>query len=154
MLRALLPLPPPDFRLVAHGIRAGSATVLNALRVPRAVIQAWGWWSRPAGDATDGHYAATCVNAMIAASRRMHMVVISPESPGFTEVVSTGGPLPATWGTPTDATAVPPAPSSVPVSAVDDDASSSDEVGENCGVRPVGPRDRRRVRPQVRPARA
>ena len=139
MLRALLPPPPPDFRLVAHGIRAGSATVLSAMGVPRPVIQAWGWWARAWADATDAHYAATCVGIMLAASRLMHRVVIRPVSPGFTELVSLGGPMPV-WGAPSDADVMLPDASQPSPCAEHDQESSTDD--ESLAVRVVAPRQR------------
>ena len=88
MLRTLIPTPPPGFVMRAHGIRAGTATALRALQVPTDVIRAWGWWARERG--ADGHYAALMTNVMRTASRRLHLVVLRRESPGFVELVSAG----------------------------------------------------------------
>lgn len=151
MLRVFFPEIPPDFRLVAHGIRAGTATVLAAMGVPREVVQAWGWWAKEKGDPTDSHYAATCVNAMLAASRIMHRVVVRPVSPGFSELVSTGGPLPSSWTAPSDAALIPPPPAAPVVAPPDAESSSSED---ECAPRAVAPRGRAGQQARFRPGQA
>lgn len=79
----LVPRPPPGYRLAIHGIRAGTATVLAAIRAPVDVMRAWGWWSDPAG--TEVHYAAFVTAAMRAASAILHLVQVRRLRPGFVE---------------------------------------------------------------------
>ena len=126
LLRAYLPAPPAGFVLRAHGIRAGTATVLAAMGVPADVVRAWGWWSRAAG--MDGYYASVNTAVMRAAARRLHDIELDPESPGFATATLHGPPLPK-WG------AIPLAHARRPQAAIvapvgGDESSSEDSEGE------------------------
>jgi hypothetical protein len=91
-LRWLCPSPPPGYRLAIHGLRAGTATTLAAMRVPLDVLRAWGWWASPHG--TDTHYAAFVTSTMRLASALLHLVLVSRLRPGFVEFLGLDGGIP------------------------------------------------------------
>jgi hypothetical protein len=92
LLHLIFPHVDSFFTLRVHGMRNGSDTVLQALRVPRDIIEAAGWWARDRRPS--GYYASICINILFAATAMMHLVVIEPVAPGFCRLVSVGGPVP------------------------------------------------------------
>ena len=147
MLRALLGhLVPAGYRLVAHAIRAGTATALLALGVPREIIRAWGWWQEPLALGTDRWYASVDVGVMLAAARILHLVDLTPVSPGFCHV--NRRPAHPAWATvsrPMEPPLGPPGPEA----AFDDESSSEEDsrVVEAAPVRPQRPARSRRAPP-------
>ena len=143
MLRAVLPPVPEGFRLTAHAVRAGSATVLTAMDMPLDAIRAMGWWSRERH--MEGYYASLSINVMMAASERMHLVHLEPECPGYTRVISIGGP-PIDWAAakgsdePIDPAILRPKEGDTTVD-LDDESSSDDddEAGAVLSARVCGP---------------
>ena len=111
-LEWLAPALPHGYRRVMHGIRAGTATSLAAMRVPLDVLRAWGWWASPAG--TDVHYAAFVTATMRTASAILHLVQVRRLRPGFVEFLGLAEGLPVPrWShilATTDATVDPPSP--------------------------------------------
>ena len=122
----------PGFVIRTHGLRAGTATALQALGVPRDVIAAWGWWARTTG--ATGHYAALMVNIMLEAARRLHLADLEPVSPGFSlwRGMVGGAAIPRWTALPAYALSALPAPAAaVPAAPADgegDDESSDDGV--------------------------
>ena len=122
----------PGFTIRTHGIRAGTASALQALGVPRDVIAAWGWWARTNG--ATGHYAALLVNVMLEAARRLHLVDLEPVSPGFSlwRGMIGNAPVPRWASLPAySLTAVPAPAAPVPAAPGDgegDDASSDEAI--------------------------
>ena len=76
--------------LSAHGIRAGTDTVMKLLQVPDDVIRAMGWWSRARG--ADGYYASTTVDLMMRVTEVLHYVQLEPVEPGLCRLVQYHGP--------------------------------------------------------------
>ena len=120
----------PGFQVRAHGIRAGTATALQALNVPRDVLAAWGWWARDRS--ATGHYAALFINTMVVASTWLPRVLLTPRSPGFSVLEGfAGGLRPPDWARLPLSTDPPPTAPRVPHVAGDgegEDESSDEEV--------------------------
>ena len=136
-LRALFPSIPKRFRLSAHSVRAGSATVLMAMGVPRDIIRVMGWWARER--ASDGYYASASVSLMAAATSHMHRVELRPEEPGAADAILHGPPLPDWEAVRLRAADLPDVapPKACPVVALDSDSSSDDDDDDD----PLAPRE-------------
>jgi hypothetical protein len=72
---------PPEYSLSAHGIRAGTDLMLQALQVPDDLIAAWGWWARVRR--MTGYYGALSISLCLAISDLFPEVRISPIAPGW-----------------------------------------------------------------------
>jgi hypothetical protein len=94
-LRRLFPDIPPHFQLRVHGIRAGTDTVLQALGLPRDVVEAVGWWTRERR--ASGYYASQVMNKIFYATAIMHLVETKPFSPGNCRVISLHGAVVPEW---------------------------------------------------------
>jgi hypothetical protein len=147
MLHRVVGAVPAGFELVAHGIRAGTDTVLKALRVPDDIIRAFGWWARPPH--TDFYYQSVVADVMLRATRVMDRVEVTPLKPGICAFVKYHGEAIPSW----EATAVVrDLPRRQGRGEVVESGSSSDEGLrlEVVGPRPPSPRAGRRRQLKVR----
>jgi hypothetical protein len=94
-LKTLFPSIPDHFVLRVHGIRAGTDTVLQALGLPRDVVEAVGWWTRERR--ASGYYASVVMNKIFIATSIMHYVEIAAFSPGNCRVLSLHGVTIPDW---------------------------------------------------------
>jgi hypothetical protein len=122
MLERVIPPVPPGFELVPHGIRAGTDTVLKALRVPDDIIRAFGWWSRPPH--TDFYYQSVVADVMLRATRVMDRVEITPLRPGICAFVRYHGDAIPSWEATKAVRELPRQPAGG--RAVESDSSSED----------------------------
>jgi hypothetical protein len=146
LARAIGPVP-ACFELVPHGIRAGTDTVLKALRVPDDVIRAFGWWSRPPH--TDFYYQSIVADVMLRATRVMDRVEVTPLRPGICAYVKFHGDAIPSWEATVPARPLPRRPPGRGV--VESDFSSDDDLRmEIVPAREPSPPLRRRCAQQVR----
>jgi hypothetical protein len=86
LLQKYINAPPgTTFVVRAHALRNGADTVLQCLRLPKDVIDAWAWWARERKSAA--YYASINLEVMFAAAALMHLVIIAPVAPGFCRFV-------------------------------------------------------------------
>lgn len=128
LLRTLFPHVAPPFVLRAHGIRAGTDSVLQALRVPRDIVDAFGWWKRERR--SSGYYASLMLGVMFRAASILHHVEISPVVPGSALLTAVHVPVPdwtslAAAVSQSSPIVLPEVPT--PADLRDDHASSSDD---------------------------
>ena len=121
MLRRHLP-PSPGFTISAHGIRAGTDTMLQALGVPEDIVAAWGWWARVRR--MTSYYGSLSVAMCLAISDLFPRVRLRPLAPGW--FVPTDLPKVPDWAIFRSASSAPPPSSTTYPVPPDSDAESSD----------------------------
>jgi hypothetical protein len=147
MLHRVVGPVPPGFELVAHGIRAGTDTVLKAMRVPDDIIRAFGWWARPPH--TDFYYQSVVADVMLRATRVMDRVEVTPLKPGICAFVKFHGDAIPSWEATATVKELPAVRGGG--GAVESGTSSDEDLRvEVMRSRPASPRAGRRRQAKVR----